>query len=368
MSNKDIEENIIKIKDWNQFINLAYSHGVLPLVNRALKKYDSLIPKKILKKIQYLNMQIVKQNMLMTAELIKVIKLLEINDIKVIPFKGPVLSKLAYGDITLRQYVDLDILVEKKELNRIVEILKNTIYSKLKSETDFEHMFFDLSHDFSLLSHNNIKFEFHWRLLNDNFLTNLNYIDILKKPISIKLHNYEFTTFSKEIYLVYLSVHGTKHNWERLEWLLDIVYLIKSNLLDWEECYRLMKISNCENIVLTILKLSDDLFELNLNDNLLKKINNKKIIKYSSRLKKEIFNNFFNVILDNEQKATLLQFELIEGLKNKFLFIFSRFEPNKSEFNFVRLPKYLSFIYYIIRFINILNNIFKKINFNESVK
>jgi len=359
-NSKYIEENIIKIKDWNQFINLAYAHGVFQLVYHGIKKNHSLIPKNILKKFQYYNMQIVKQNMLMTAELIKIIKLLEVNGINVIPFKGPVLSQLAYGDVTLRQYVDLDILVKKNELNTIINILKNNAYSKLYTEADFKHVFFDLSHDLSLLSHNNIKFEFHWRLLNDNYLTNLNSIDILQNPIRVKLHNYTITTFSNEIYLIYLSVHGSKHNWERIEWLLDIVYLIKSNSLDWEACYRLIKISNCENIVLTTLKLSHDLFELNLNDDLLKKINEKKISQYSRRLKKEIFNNFFNVTLANEKKATLLQLELIEGFKNKFLFIFSRFEPNKSEFNLIKLPKYLGFIYYIIRLVNILRNILKR--------
>ena len=50
--------------------------------------------------------------MLLTSELIKIMKLLEENDIKAIAFKGPTLAQLAYGDVTLRQYVDLDLLVE----------------------------------------------------------------------------------------------------------------------------------------------------------------------------------------------------------------------------------------------------------------
>ena len=51
--------------------------------------------------------------MLMSAELIRIMKLLEKNDIKALAFKGPVLSQMVYGDITLRQYVDLDVLIRK---------------------------------------------------------------------------------------------------------------------------------------------------------------------------------------------------------------------------------------------------------------
>lgn len=76
-------------------------------------------------------MDIVKQNMLMTSELIKVVKILEENNIEAISFKGPVLSQLAYGDVVSRQYCDLDILVDEKELIRTVNLFLDNGYGNL---------------------------------------------------------------------------------------------------------------------------------------------------------------------------------------------------------------------------------------------
>jgi hypothetical protein len=73
--------------------------------------------------MQSYNIEIAKTNMLMTAELIAVMKLLKDNEIEAIAFKGPTLSQMAYGDITLRQFSDLDILIDQKDIYKASKIL-----------------------------------------------------------------------------------------------------------------------------------------------------------------------------------------------------------------------------------------------------
>ena len=58
-------------------------------------------------------MDIVKYNMLLTSELIKIMKILEENDIKAIAFKGPPLAQPPSDDLTLRHSVHLALLVAK---------------------------------------------------------------------------------------------------------------------------------------------------------------------------------------------------------------------------------------------------------------
>ena len=55
-------------------------------------------------------------------------KLFEKYDIQALAFKGPTLAQNAYGDITLRQFGDLDILIRKKDRSRMVSILLNEQY------------------------------------------------------------------------------------------------------------------------------------------------------------------------------------------------------------------------------------------------
>jgi hypothetical protein len=49
----------------------------------------------------------------LTAELCRLISLFAAADIAAIPYKGPVLGLFAYGNIALRRFVDLDVIVKK---------------------------------------------------------------------------------------------------------------------------------------------------------------------------------------------------------------------------------------------------------------
>ena len=150
-----------KIENWEGFVSLAYSHGIFPLVYRTLKEYAHLIPEYIFAHMKQNYMDIVKQNMLMTSELIKVIKILEENGIEAISFKGPVLSQMAYGDVVSRQYCDLDVLVQKEEIFKIENLLKNKYKRALKLTSSQEDIWIKYAHDLSLTNQNGINIKFH---------------------------------------------------------------------------------------------------------------------------------------------------------------------------------------------------------------
>ena len=59
----------------------------------------------------------------LTNKLLKIITLLRDQDIPVIAYKGPALAQTAYGDIGLRHFVDLDIMIHKQDVYRVKEVL-----------------------------------------------------------------------------------------------------------------------------------------------------------------------------------------------------------------------------------------------------
>ena len=149
-SEKDQEEHILSYLKTNHtkvddLISLSYRHGVLPLVYKtilalnadtpvvktkegckSLSSHAVVLP--LLKKLQPEYMRIAQRNMLMSAELIRIMKLLEDNGIEALAFKGPTLAQMAYGDITLRQYVDLDVLVDEKDVFEAGKIIADNNY------------------------------------------------------------------------------------------------------------------------------------------------------------------------------------------------------------------------------------------------
>jgi len=81
-------------------------HGLISLVYHTLRDLstDINIPPTLLSKLQAKYKLIAQKNMLLSAELIKILNLLNKHNIKAIPFKGPTLAQLAYGDITFNGY------------------------------------------------------------------------------------------------------------------------------------------------------------------------------------------------------------------------------------------------------------------------
>ena len=96
LSSLDHEPN--NNKTWQDFLNLVSVHGVLPLAYQAIYKYaKDAIASENFNILKQSYMATVGRNMLMSAELIKVMALLEENGIKALTFKGPALAQMAYG-------------------------------------------------------------------------------------------------------------------------------------------------------------------------------------------------------------------------------------------------------------------------------
>ena len=54
----------------------------------------------------------------LTRELARIMACLENHSVDAIPYKGPALAQAIYGDVAMRQFSDLDILIRVSESNR----------------------------------------------------------------------------------------------------------------------------------------------------------------------------------------------------------------------------------------------------------
>lgn len=309
---------------------MTYSHGVFPLVYNTLKIYSDLIPDVKLIYMKKIYMDIVKQNMLMTSELLTVLKLLKENSIKSIPFKGPILSNVAYGNVISRQYVDLDILIlDNKELLNVYKLLTNNgfttevdialmtneIYIKKGSDIQFYNI------------KNNILIEIHWQLFR-NELSKYNFDKLIYTNIIIEKLNYqEIEILSNEFKLVYLCSHGTKHIWERIEWIIDIDKLIKNTQINWKLVENIAKETNSSKMLKLGLLLTNKLFQTEIPNNMISKIEEKKYninanIIYNRLLHINKENTEFNNNWDNFKFNYIFQESILLKLKFVYMTLF----------------------------------------------
>jgi hypothetical protein len=306
-------------------------------------------------------MNIVKQNMLMTSELIKIMKLLEEKGIEAISFKGPVLSQMVYGNITLRQYCDLDILVASVDLEKASRILLKSNYKEIYELEEYQkEKLKDVVHDITMINiKNGINIELHWTLSSGEFFIDLEKLDYKSDIKKYELSNSNINIFSNEKLFIYLCIHGYKHLWERIEWLVDIYYMIEKKNIDLEKVVQLSRTVDSERIVLSTLIICQKMFNLKLKikDNLFqdKKMVSKTLGFYQKLIKSYTSTNNSN----NNRKVSSNQFFLLKSFDNRLKYIKSFFIPTQKDLEIIKLPNFLYYLYYVVRPFNIIIRYFK---------
>ena len=300
-------------------------------------------------------MDIVKQNMLMTTELIKLSNLLDDNGIQFMAIKGPTLSQLAYGDVISRQYVDLDILVEEKNLYLATKILVKQNYSTSHSIDLLKNKnYCILDNDFSIYSPNkSTHIELHWRLFRKKISSNIGFNDYYNSKLNVLLNQNSISTLSLENLLVYLCIHGAKHSWERIEWLNDINFLIENNYnkINWNIVINISERMKSKIALLLGLNIINDLYNTTLPPEILEEINTDSIVElrnvifYFLENSPENKENYFS-----QFKIMLFQIKLFEDNQQKISYILnSYFSITRNDYFFLPLPSYLNLLYYLIK-------------------
>jgi len=115
--------------DWPYLIEASSRHGLSPLLYKYFES-DPVegVPKDILDRLRDRFRNNVLWNLARTRELLRLLDLFSQEGIQAIPYKGPVLSVMAYGDLSLRQFDDLDIFVRRDEVRRVMDLLSNEGY------------------------------------------------------------------------------------------------------------------------------------------------------------------------------------------------------------------------------------------------
>ncbi len=111
--------------NWDAVWDFSVKHRVFPLVFRHLESFESgLAPPRIMRSFHVLSLANSRKSDALAKELARIIEILDKAGIGAIPFKGPALGRLVWGDHRLWSGQDLDILVRKKEVTAARDLLR----------------------------------------------------------------------------------------------------------------------------------------------------------------------------------------------------------------------------------------------------
>jgi hypothetical protein len=175
-----------------------------------------------------------------------------------IPFtclKGPLLSQRIYNDPTVRYSKDIDILIDKDQLDTTVQFFLNNGYDF--TEGNFwpqnkvqQDLLIDHQHHLSFFNKEiNFCVEVHWILMHNIPITQKKMKNIVADNLTeMSFLGRRFTVLTREFQLLFLLLHGSRHGWERLKWLVDI-YEYPIDKLDITVFNKLVKKLNAERII-----------------------------------------------------------------------------------------------------------------------
>ena len=341
-----------------ELIDLSLRHGVLPLVYKTLKSLfeshslDETLVQSLLDELKTHYIRIAQRNMLMSAELIQIIKLLNTHTIDALAFKGPTLAQMAYGDITLRQYGDIDILIKDKDKARMLSLLiENGYIPEIALKEETIDTFLNAVNVIAFYKKSTgIRIEIHWELLSKNYAIHWHEPILWEKEEFIQINRINIPVLPVEQQLLYISAHSAKHLFERIEWICDIDRSVRSNPnMDWAYLLDEADKLGIRRMLLLGLSLSQDLFGLilpiEIKESIYKDKNIPILISKISAI------NFEASTQKEKNYSTFgLLWSMRENLSDKLRFSFSGlFAAKFDDFVFIQLPRNLAFMYPLVR-------------------
>ena len=199
----------------------------------------------------------------MTRELTRISAVLEHNEISAIPWKGPLLASVAYGDVALRQFSDLDILVREQDAMRAKDLLLGLGYRPLHQRpVEQQAAFYGLRKVCEMMREDGrVTVELHWAITSNTFPFALDPAALWVGAETVSLEGTPLPNMSPEDLLLVLAVHGAKHHWGKLMWICDIAEVVRSyaDKLDWSRLMTRARSLGAARILSLALCLARDL-------------------------------------------------------------------------------------------------------------
>lgn len=344
--------------DWKRVGEIARLHRLRPLVFKHLKAENlwGVAPAEIWAGIQRHAAMIIGRNLSQANELTKILRRLREGGIEAIPFKGPVLALRSYGNLGLREFVDMDLLLRKNDILKAKKILQELGFTspwKQNEEWEAQHIDTQLGCDFSSADRR-VQLELHWSFIQKWLSYEVDLDSIWARAQVLDLAGLPVKIISREDLLIYLCAHGAKHHWERLFWIIDIAEIVRGEKnMDWERLILDARRHGSWRVVALGLHLAKCLLNAPVPDKVWTEVNRDQAV---SQLARSV-----GAWLFNEEKRpasgawveTRFYLNVKERLADRAAYSWHLLKlamaPSDKDRAFVKLPAAFAFLYPVVR-------------------
>jgi Uncharacterised nucleotidyltransferase len=253
--------------DWDYLLRAAAENSILPLLALHLPVVaPDAFSSEQFAKLKGAARAAGIRSLQLSAELIRVVDALRAENVLALPYKGPVIAVQAYGDLALREFEDLDIIVPQRDMARANRLLLALKYSPRypwifdqSAIVPGEYNYYDRER--------RVMVELHTEFTLRHFPVVPNLEEMSKRAENVMIGGHAVATFGPEDTLVLLCIHGSKDFWERISWIADVSELIqRTKHLDWPRVFARAEELRATRMVNLGLALASRLLDAPLND------------------------------------------------------------------------------------------------------
>lgn len=274
---------------------MARRHGVVPLVHRTLSRLSATtMQPDALANLRALTNGIRFHNLVMTGTLHSIFGALDTAGIPAASYKGPALAAFLYQDISLRQFVDIDLLVKPADALSARRVLLRLGYAPTRGMPELAlRTYIRLHGEFAFTTEKQILVELNWRIAARYWRLPEIPAAAWQRLRKVTVAGVSVPLFAAEDLLLVLSMHGSKHRWEMLKWIVDIAELLRvCPDMDWNKIMLDAQAGGYQRMLAIGLWLANDLLDAPLPAHVREAVKNKPLV---ADLAAEVCANLFDV-------------------------------------------------------------------------
>ncbi|MCL4294770.1 MAG: nucleotidyltransferase family protein [Anaerolineae bacterium] len=339
--------------DWAYLTSLAAAHCLTPLLYWQLQAAcPAEVPPPAIAQLRRYFEANARHNLSLTGELLKLLQLFQAHHIPAVPYKGPVLAAMLYGNLALRQFGDLDILVYPQDVSKTTGLLMAQGYELLEPSIEYHH-------HFVRSNGSPIHVEIHWRTTRRHFAWPLDPGYAWERLQPLALAGSEVRCFPAEDLLLLLCFHGAKHHWSRLSWICDVGELLRLHpALDWARVMEQARRLGGQRILYLGLFMAGQLLEAPLPASVEARLQADLIVRsLAAQAGAWLFSEDDIPFKRLEQYEFYLKTEGYWPARLAYWLHLTRLKvfPNERDRDFLPLPASLSCLYWLLRPIRLAN-------------
>ena len=312
--------------DPDRLLQLLQRHRLMPLSAPVREQ----LPEEQQEQWKMLLQQKTLQSLKISAETAHLIQALKREGIVAIPLKGSVLAHTLYGDVGLRHFNDIDLLIDRADLEQTAEVLSGLGYRQLypcSLSPRQERVYTRYKKDAGFFNREQRLFiELHYGIYVHELLRRADEPAIRDATEKVELHNEEIVVFDRATTFIYLVYHGCLHQFFRLFWLRDVAEALQRWELDHAAILEKMRSLGLERMAGIAMLLAERWFAVQVPDPFRKVISEEPAVQ-------RLVESCQQRILGPEQESFSMKFRrhryllgLKPGLKYKWAVLWSIFQ------------------------------------------